>query len=105
MSLVRLYTNLPLKSNLVLQNLDLVSQILDSINALGRPLEPSRLGIGLGKNILYLLRVIGISRGFPKEFLESNIQNTKSKFYNTKLDFKGRLVNSLTKDIDTLMQL
>ena len=24
---------------------------------------PSRLSIGLGKNILYLLRVIGISRG------------------------------------------
>ena len=44
-------------------------------------------------------------RGLSREFLESNIQDTKSKFYNTKLDFRGKLVYSLTKDIDTLIQL
>ena len=44
-------------------------------------------------------------RGLPRESLESNIQDPKSKLYNTKLDFRGKLVYSLTKDIDTPIQL
>ena len=51
--------------------------------------------------LLNLIPKLEGSRGLSKESLELNIQNTKSKFYNTELDFRSKLVYSLTKIIDT----